>query len=167
MRSLLRAACVVVGLLQLQGCSACRAQIGLGMGLGADVQVSGLAHGGLNIGRFEEYGPNYGRGAATDAVYGVVGIYHDYATNKDCPEGMHCCYGILPCVTALHAESNASAANPWAFEVGVSLLLWEIRLGFNPAEPFVGHPKTEAPPEVKKDGSPPARGVESEPLPRS
>ncbi|MBX3470341.1 MAG: hypothetical protein KF878_26025 [Planctomycetes bacterium] len=116
--------------LLLSGCSMFRAQVGLGFGLGADVQVFGLAHAGLLLGRYDEFGPNYGRGPS-EGDYTVLGPFHACTTRWSDGEDEHDCFGLLPALLG-----GAPAPGPIALELGLALAPVSFRVGFNPAGPL-------------------------------
>ncbi|MBX3466700.1 MAG: hypothetical protein KF878_07370 [Planctomycetes bacterium] len=107
-------------LLLAPGCSAFRAQVGTGFGLGADVQAFGLVHAGALIGFYAEYGPNYGRPPEAGTDYIVLGPVHI--------AGSHKCFGVLPALF-----SSGSLADQVALELGLALGPLSFRLGVNPA----------------------------------
>ncbi len=129
-------------LLLAPGCAALRAQVGLGFGVGADVQVLGFQHVGVLLGKFHEWGPNYGRGTYCKTGYTVLGPYHatsmtfdeDEATGETRAPIEHGCYGFFPGPTGL--LSDEPAAERWALEVGIAMTFVELRFGFNPLAPI-------------------------------
>ncbi|MCO5171963.1 MAG: hypothetical protein M9894_37165 [Planctomycetes bacterium] len=116
--------------LLLSGCSMFRAQVGLGFGLGADVQVFGLAHAGLLLGRYDEFGPNYGRGPS-EGDYTVLGPFHACTTRYPDGEDEHDCFGLLPALFG-----DGPPPGPIALELGLALAPVSFRVGFNPAAPL-------------------------------
>lgn len=111
---------LVVVLIAAPGCSAFRAQAGVGFGLGADVQAFGLLHAGALFGNYAEVGPNYGRPPAPRTDYIVLGPVHI--------ADAHRCFGVLPALF-----SSGPLADQLALEVGLALGPLSLRLGVNPA----------------------------------
>ncbi|MCO5166353.1 MAG: hypothetical protein M9894_08315 [Planctomycetes bacterium] len=135
------------------GCSAFRAQVGLGIGVGADVQVLGMQHMGFLIGRYHEYGPNYGRGSYSKTGYTVLGPLHstrmEFEPRADGtlrPAIEHSCLGIMPGPTGL-VFSDDPPAERWALEFGVALTFLELRMGVNPIAPLFAEDEPEVGPQ--------------------
>lgn len=140
-------------LLVAPGCSAFRAQVGLGIGLGADVQVLGMQHVGFMVGRYHEYGLNYGRGSYSKTGYTVLGPLHstrmEFEPRADGtlrPAIEHSCLGIMPGPTGL-LFSDEPPAERWALEFGVAMTFFELRLGFNPIAPLFAEDAPELGPQ--------------------
>lgn len=140
-------------LLVAPGCSAFRAQVGLGIGLGADVQVLGMQHVGFLVGRYHEYGLNYGRGSYSKTGYTVLGPLHstrmEFEPRADGtlrPAIEHSCLGIMPGPTGLLFSSEPPAER-WALEFGVAMTFFELRLGFNPIAPIFAEDEPELGPQ--------------------
>lgn len=112
------------------GWSAFRARIGVGFGLGAHAQLSGLVHGGLVLGGFDEVGPTYhGCHSSETKIYCAFGLLHAHGTPGHPINPDHACWGLLPGPTA---SPEWDHGHPWAFEVGVALVFFDLQLGFDP-----------------------------------
>lgn len=161
--------------LLLPGCNAVRAQVGFGVGIGAEVQVLGLAHGGVLFGGFRELGPCYGRGNYTHTRYLTFAIFHattqSYGLDDPRPRIEHDCFGLLPGLFSVLTDEPI--AEPWALEIGLALGLIELRLGVNPVAPsFLDQDPARAPqpddpqqdwPRPADQPDPPERPAEPEP----
>jgi hypothetical protein len=149
------AAGAIVALLFLSGCSAnaLRCNVGVGIGLGADVQVSGLLHGGLLAGAFAEGGPYYGEDAGRLDGSVTLGLFHFMDRGFKHSKNHHMCFGLLPGISGPLWDLDRDA-HPWAFELGVALLLVEFRIGYDPTVPFPTSPdeRTLPPAATSVDG---------------
>jgi hypothetical protein len=113
------------------GYSAFRAQVGIGLGIGAHVQASGLVHGGAMLGAFGGPGVCYHRAEANALRwYAVLGPAHAEVYGFKHAHGGHACVGVLPGL--LNDDSKVGHPHAWAFEVGVALLFFDLQLGFDP-----------------------------------
>jgi hypothetical protein len=144
----------------LSGCSAFRAQVGLGTGFGAIAHIPGVVKIGACGGSFMHVGHDYDRGwtAGTgdsrfswDTTLNVLGAWHSEGQTAGSvftmSEGdklevrnrFDCSY--LPPLTG----KPKGTKHPWAFEIHAMLLFVDLRLGFNPA--YLGaDTKSESPP---------------------
>jgi hypothetical protein len=123
------------------GCSIFRAQIGLGFGLGADVQVLGFQHSGLSLSSYHQWGPNYGRDTYCQSSSYCLVLLHGTDMKFDPPETggparktiEHDCIGLFPGPLGLLGDAPMEG---WAFEVGLALTFFELRFGVNPLAPL-------------------------------
>ncbi len=139
----------------LSGCTLARAQVGVGLGLGADVKLPALAHTGLGAGEFVHVGPRYDQsfGVERETIVNVPGWHWEGARGTltadeyhrvhsgDLSPGAeaaarselrrtHACAGGLPAVTTYsHGPDQIAEAS---LEVGLMLGLFDILIGFNP-----------------------------------
>jgi hypothetical protein len=119
--------------------SGCCAQVGVGVGLGADVRVPVLLHTGLEAGSFVSAGPHYGKKDYSSEgrwiprfmlPFGHVDGWEIFITSD------HACWAVLPVAT--ETNSTSLEADPGlALEVGLMLGVLELRWGVNPS--FVAH----------------------------
>jgi hypothetical protein len=139
---------LAVSSIALTGCSAFRAQVGIGTGFGAVVHIPAIAKFGACGGSFAHAGHDYDRGwtAGTgsrqfdfDSMMNVLGAWHNEGQTEGMILGMsegesmairdrfQCSY--IPPLTG----RPKGRKQPWSFEINVMLLLFDLRLGFNPA----------------------------------
>ncbi|MHC4861101.1 MAG: hypothetical protein ACYTDY_13530, partial [Planctomycetota bacterium] len=80
-----RVAALVLLVTVCNACSTIRAEVGLGLGIGAMVKVPGIAHTGIAGGAFHHYGHNYSDGWRSGDTGGtgysldcdqVLGVFH-------------------------------------------------------------------------------------------
>lgn len=118
------------------GYSPFRATVGVGLGLGAQAQLSGLLHGGLMVGLFGEIGPHYDAGFASFGGYSTIGPWHYQGFGAfviHANKRNHECVGLLPGLGLVNPRPSAERRpHPWAFELGVALLFIDVHLGFDP-----------------------------------
>jgi len=139
------------------GCLMVRAEVGVGLGLGADVRIPGLAHVGAGAGEFKTAGWRYDLGYGTRReVHGAAVLWHfegrrgvltsdeDRALREgrldaDAEAALrrrlrpsHACFGLLPPLTSHGRDRTGRLVDPWSLEVGLMLVFFDVRLGFNP-----------------------------------
>lgn len=142
------------------GCALIRAEVGVGLGLGADVRVPGLAHLGLGAGDFRNVGSHYYWGTSGGRVRrevtasflvwhfegyrGVLTAREDQAIRekqleeweverlRDRISPHHACAGLLPPLTSYGLDGDGREKDPWSLEIGLMVLFVDFRLGFNP-----------------------------------
>ena len=153
-------------LLSLGGCRLFRAEVGLGLGLGAEVHLSGLVHTGALATAYAGLGVLYHRPSA-GLPFGFVGLssvtlpfFH--WSGLSLPIGpayrtltVHSNLGLLPPLTAGVAGEKRGRWRPvWAFEVSVAALFVTVRLGFDPIGALIDLisplPATEAAPSIRE-----------------
>ena len=138
-------ACLLLALLLpfLAGCNAVRAQIGVGMGIGAQVKIPATLHTGICFGSYRHMGFDYGRGLCMGerfAKYWKVGCFivcHNEFYADDFMVGTyytawakHSCAALLPFLYDKdYPEEDVFGA--YSLEVDVAALLLDIRLGIN------------------------------------
>ena len=125
---------VVLLALLASGCSAFRADIGPGIGIGADVQIPAVLHTGFGVGYYTYVGHNYGEGwrAFNDWEMGDTLIFVHLATDEQYYR--HFCFAFLPIVTTID-EDHAGPDLPQGWhrlEVGLFALFIGVRLGVDP-----------------------------------
>lgn len=134
---MLRAVLILALLAFAPGCQAFRAQIGGGIGIGADIKLPGLVHTGLSAGQFMNIGIRYDDPELSNDVEVNAIAYHWSGRHSRGPEhrrrliSEHSCWaGVPPITTIEDKDDNLSA---WDFEIGIMALVLDIRLGFGPA----------------------------------
>lgn len=134
---------LAVLLVPLSSCSAFRAQLGVGIGLGAMVNVPLLVHAGVGGGTYYRVGRYYdhtgvGQYDATQIDWFAFGISHYEGRFTHAPgfvrsydtEIRHACFGIYPILAkSMGWEHDRSY---YALEVGVAALFFEVWVGINP-----------------------------------
>ncbi|HZU95985.1 MAG TPA: hypothetical protein VFF73_04695 [Planctomycetota bacterium] len=124
-----------VALVSTSGCAGFRAQFGGGIGLGADVKLPGLWHMGLSAGQYMNVGIRYDEPELShDAEINAM-VWHwegRQSRHRGTPRHFvceHACWGVLPPVTTTCNKDDLAI---WDFEIGLNLLVIDLRLGFNP-----------------------------------
>lgn len=143
-------ASLVLLVLSTSGCSMFRAQLGGGLGLGAEIKLPGLAHTGLGAGTYRNLGIRYDSPELSDDASATLLAWHWEGRQSRRPEQgrrfivEHSCWGGLPPYTTMVDEDPLAI---WDFEIGLNLLVIDIRLGFNPLR--LGQPrKRSLPPPI-------------------
>lgn len=152
------------------GCAGFRAQIGGGIGIGADLKLPGFCHTGLSAGQYMNIGIRYDTPELShDAEVNAIAWHWEGRQSRRRGAGRHflvehACWGWIPPVTTYEDKDDLAI---WDFEVGVNLLVIDIRLGFNPVR-LVRPPRkpSEAPPAPAPSAQPrPSKDYwESDPL---
>ncbi|MFC1706533.1 hypothetical protein ACFL59_06875 [Planctomycetota bacterium] len=115
---------LAIPFLLVTGCSLFRAELGIGLGLGATVKVSGLYHGGLELSACRSYGWRYGTGRPWSANASLPLLFHWNDLSR-----APCC-GLLP---ALSREGQDTGwRHCYDLEVGLSFAVIQIRIGLSP-----------------------------------
>lgn len=130
-----------------------------------------MQHVGVLLGKYHEWGPNYGRGTYSKTGYTVLGPYHatrmefekDEVTGKTRPTIDHGCYGFFPGPTGL--LSDEPAAERWALEFGVAMTFVELRFGLNPLAPIFNVQDEPTPAGPEPAPARPAPATPGEPAP--
>lgn len=165
-----RAASILVLLSALattSGCAGFRAQFGGGIGLGADIKLPGFCHTGLSAGQYMNVGLRYDNPELShDAEITAIAWHWEGRQSRRRGEGRHflvdhACWGWIPPVTSYETKDDLAI---WDFELGVNLLVIDVRLGFNPVR-LVRPPKV-APPPPPPPAPTPARPA-PEPTPKT
>lgn len=114
------------------GCQMFRAEVGMGAGLGATVKVPALVHTGLEVGDFQHAGWHYGRESQNEreAIATVV-FWHWEGDLREPMQTHHACAALIPPLTTY--SNDEADRDMWSLELGLSLFLFDLRLGFNPA----------------------------------
>ena len=134
------------------GCAGFRAQFGGGIGLGADIKIPGFCHTGLSAGEYMNIGIRYDDPELShDAEVNAIAWHWEGRQSRRRGEGRkficeHACYGWIPPETT-YVDKDELAI--WDFEIGVNLLVLDVRLGFAPAR--LVHPAKSSP---NKDATP-------------
>ena len=142
------------------GCQGFRAQMGGGIGLGADIKIPGLCHTGLSAGQFMNIGIRYDDPELSNDIELNALAYHwsgRYSRGPEYPRRLiheHDCFGWAPEATTRSDKEDALSA--WDFEIGVMALVLDIRLGFGPA-------RFNRPPKHSEEESPRPRSAPSVP----
>lgn len=121
------------------GCHATRLELGRGIGIGAEVQLSGLVRGGALASLTDrEDAHSYGE-LESIARYGVGVVAGPFFWRTD-----RCMSGSLPARTELglgllhgltHRWIDANRrAHPWAFDLSLALVFFHVRVAFDPLE---------------------------------
>lgn len=117
------------------GCSAFRAQFGGGIGVGADIKIPGLIHAGLDAGQYMNIGLRYDEPELSHDASACLVAWHWEGRESRRPEegrkllSEHQCWAVLPPLTT---QIDRDGLSVWDFEVGVMLLVIDLRIGFNP-----------------------------------
>ena len=122
----------------LGGCESVRAQVGLGFGLGAHVEVPYTAHVGLCVGSYEYRGRDYGAGAHApyEEEHFALLVLHAEREVFALEEGgaasreRHSCLGVVPFAADLLMGRDPGRSA--ALELCLSLLVVSFRVGWNP-----------------------------------
>lgn len=133
-RRMVRRLFLFVVLALLPACKATRAEFGFGLGLGADVHLSGALHTGLLASRgIGTYGPVYGKSAGGRLDYTAVtlGLFHYEYTGFKRAFYEHSNLGVAPPLTT-GLLSRTVRAHPWAFELTIAPVFCLLRVGFDP-----------------------------------
>jgi hypothetical protein len=131
------------------GCSMFRAQFGGGIGIGADVKLPGLLHTGLSAGQYMNVGIRYDTPELShDASATLVAWHWEGRQNRRREQGRkyipeHSCWAVLPPLTKMIDRDQLSV---WDFEIGLDLLVLDLRVGFNPLR-WEGWARSPRPPE--------------------
>lgn len=155
----------LAGALLLSGCSAFRAEIGLGVGIGAEIELPAVLHTGFSAAGFYYVGHNYKTGWRAGTPSGhfdesksfIIG--HDTDDYESWPGAIrqHYCDAIVPIWT-----SGEHDPTEWqALEIRAHALFIGFRIGFNAWNLFPG--KEAGPPKVEPQPAPsppPPRGRE-------
>jgi hypothetical protein len=126
------AALVLLLCVSSSGCRAVRSNLGVGPGLGVEVQLSGL----VRVGALALYGisggQTYGQPQGLEDVALTLGPVFYRRSQLDA-ERRELGFGLLHGVTHRWIEGNRRA-HPWAFDMTVALLFVHWRVGFDPLE---------------------------------
>jgi tetratricopeptide (TPR) repeat protein len=127
----------------LPGCQSFRAEVGAGLGFGAEVSLPVVIHTGFAFGSFKHAGLEYGRGLhagredgdweKTLNVVFVHEITHSYefaANVGSLYYKEHFCFGLAPLL--MDSLDHQKPDHSYALEVDLYALVFSIRLGFNP-----------------------------------
>lgn len=140
-------------LLAASGCSMFRAQLGGGIGIGADLKIPGLVHTGLSAGQYMNVGIRYDDPELShDASATLVAWHWEGRQSHRKGEGRaflgeHSCWAGVPPLTETLDKDHLSV---WDFEIGVNLLVIDVRLGFNPVRlDQGGHRRAEPAPVTR------------------
>lgn len=129
---------LVIGLAS-PGCSAFRAEFGVGPGLGADVHMSGLVHTGALAAMNITGGTTYGEQSGGLGATLTVPAFHYELIFLGGPCGgtqyQHSSLGLLPPLTG-GVSGTEVRSRPWAFELALGLGLVMIRIGVDPSVLF-------------------------------
>jgi hypothetical protein len=126
---------LVAFLASTSGCAGFRAQFGGGIGIGADIKIPGFCHTGLSAGEYMNVGVRYDEPELShDAEITAVAWHWEGRQSRRRGEGRkfigeHACFGWIPPLTTYLDKDDLAI---WDFEIGVNLLVIDIRLGFNP-----------------------------------
>jgi hypothetical protein len=128
-----------IGLLALlasaSGCAGFRAQFGGGIGIGADIKIPGFCHTGLSAGEYMNVGIRYDEPELShDAEVVAIAWHWEGRQSRRRGEGRrfvgeHACFGWIPPVTTYLDKDDLAI---WDLEIGLNLLVIDLRLGFNP-----------------------------------
>ncbi len=161
MRSSVSLALVLLVVGTTSGCAGFRAQFGGGIGLGADIKIPGFCHTGLSAGEYMNIGIRYDDPELShDAEVTAVAWHWEGRQSRRRGEGRkficeHACFGWIPPYTTYVDKDDLAI---WDLEIGVNLLVLDMRLGFNPARLF--HPPKRSQNDAEK--GPPANEGTSE-----
>lgn len=149
-RGLARAALLLVLALG-SGCSSFAVSGGLGLGVGAEVRLSGLLHTGLLAYMGFEGGSVYGERPRLFNAFLCAGVFHFEESAFKGAAWRHTCFGLLPGLI-----SEGKNHHPWAFEVSVALLFCHLRVGWDPTVPWRSNPDEdpEPSPQAPLDAAP-------------
>jgi hypothetical protein len=156
----------------MSGCAGFRAQFGGGIGLGADFKIPGFCHTGLSAGEYMNIGIRYDDPELShDAEVTAVAWHWEGRQSRRRGEGRkficeHACFGWIPPYTT-YVDKDELAI--WDFEIGVNLLVLDMRLGFNPARlvhPAKVTPRDNGPePGARETGTPEVESRSGGPAP--
>lgn len=129
---------ICVTLLLTSGCSAFRADVGFGFGIGAQVKIPAVAHVGMfHIGFFKFAGHNYDEGFRAGGPWELeinLLVHADSEkrsmTDESAPKNEHFCVSFLPIV--MDAINDDSIEHSTGFEIQLNAVFFSIYLGFNP-----------------------------------
>jgi hypothetical protein len=109
------------------------AELRFGPQLGADLQLSGLLHAGLFGGATVSLAGGSYQGDEGSFATGEasLALFH-LRERASLPGQQHSCLGLLPPLLC-GLVSDERNAHPWAFELGLGLVLVGVRIGFDPA----------------------------------
>jgi hypothetical protein len=161
--------------LATSGCAGFRAQIGGGVGIGADIKLPGFCHTGLSAGQYMNIGIRYDEPELShDAeVNAIAWHWEGRQSRRRGPAregggrhflGEHACFGWIPPATTYLDKDDLAI---WDLEIGLNLLVIDIRLGFNPVRLIrPPRPRPEPAPSPPPTATPrPSRSYwESDPL---
>ena len=122
-------------LVATSGCAGFRAQFGGGIGIGADIKLPGLCHTGLSAGQYMNIGIRYDEPELSHDAEINAFIWHwEGRQSRRRGEGRHflcehACFAWIPPATTYVDKDDLAV---WDFEIGVNLLVIDVRLGFNP-----------------------------------
>lgn len=119
-------------LLVLSGCRLFRAEVGVGLGIGADVHVSGLVHAGLLATSCVSVGNVYGKAESRMPAVLTVPLFHGETGLMNDRRFQHTNFMFLPPLTAGATGFEEGRTHPWALEVTVACLVLTVRLGLDP-----------------------------------
>jgi len=141
----------------LSGCSAFAISGGVGIGVGADLRVSGLLHTGAIAWFGFEGGSVYGRSPSLFNLLAALAFPHFEDSSFKGTAFEHRCLGLLPGLL-----SEGEHHHPWAFEVNVAAVFFHLKLGWDPAAALGLYDPSEAPSPVAEEST----VEEEEPLER-
>ena len=119
---------ILFSLFGASGCELFRAEIGSGFGIGADVKVPALLHGGASIGVFDNVGPVYAYGSNRRSLIMNLAFWHVETLRG---KGSHQCLLFPWIIEGPDGARIGVDGHTFALEVGVMLLLFDLRLGVN------------------------------------
>ncbi len=132
------------------GCQMFRAEVGMGAGLGASLKVPALVHTGLEFGDFQHAGWHYGRPAQNEREATATAVFWHWEGDLREPMATHhACAALLPPLTTY--SKDEADTDMWSLELGLSLFLFDVRLGFNP----VAQPRPRSDRDAEKGTSNP------------
>lgn len=160
MRRLVPTAVLALLAVSASGCAGFRAQFGGGVGIGADLKLPGLCHTGLAAGEYMNIGIRYDEPELSHDAHVTALVWHWEGRQSRRPGdkhryflGEHACFGWVPPVTTYLDKDDLAI---WDFEIGVDLLVIDVRLGFNPVR-LVRPPRRHPDEAVPAPPPPPPR----------
>jgi hypothetical protein len=168
MSALRRALPLLAALALTSGCAGFRAQFGGGIGIGADVKLPGLWHMGLSAGQYMNVGIRYDEPELShDAEVNAMIWHWEGRQSRRRGEGRHficehACWGVIPPYTTYVDHDDLAV---WDLEVGVNLLVLDVRLGFNPMRLI--RPPKRPPDETQPAITPGPAAAPNRPVPTS